>query len=268
MNRSRILAAFAVASVVALTQSACGTLCSKCTPSDSRPEIVATFTNTPVVMDGKLSDPMWQKTPVYELRHSRTMWDKSHPEIQKFFAKGVVESGKVRLLWDKDYLYVGFEFTDSDVISEAQVDQQHHYLKGDVAEVFLKPVNQTWYWELYVNPTGNKTAFFFPGRGLLGLPSGFPEKIPLKNMKTAASYEGTLNNSWDRDTKWTAEMAIPIAEVGLIGEKLTPEIPWLIFFGRYNYSRYLPVKENASYPEQENCNYHALEDYGLLKLVK
>lgn len=268
MMRSKMLAAFAAASVIALTQSACANLCSKCPASGNRTEIVATFSKTPVVLDGKLNDPMWQKTPVYELKHARTAWDKADPAIRKFFEKGVVEAGKVRLLWDKDYLYVGFEFTDSDIVAEAPVDQQHHYLKGDVAEVFLKPMNQTWYWELYVTPTGNKTAFFFPGRGHLGLPSCFPEKIALKNMKTASAVEGTLNNPWDRDVKWTAEMAIPIAEVGLIGEKLTPEIPWLVFFGRYNYSRYLPVKENASFPQQENTNYHALEDYGILKLVK
>ncbi|OQA87672.1 MAG: hypothetical protein BWY31_00615 [Lentisphaerae bacterium ADurb.Bin242] len=269
MKPVRLFAAAAAVSAIALVQSACANLCPGCCSSECRPEIVATYTKTPVALDGKLSDPMWQKTPAYELMHSRTAWDKSPSAVRKFFANGVAEPGKVRLLWDDKYLYIGIEFTDSDVVAEAPEDQQHHYLKGDVAEVFLKPMNQTWYWELYATPTGNKTAFFFPGRGVLGLPSGFPEKtLALKNLKTAAAFDGTLNNSWDRDKKWTAEMAVPIAEVGMIGEKLTPEIPWLIFFGRYNYSRYLPVRENSSFPQQESGNYHFYEDYGLLKLVK
>ena len=253
----------AAAALLTLTQSACSMLC-----CNERPEVIATYTATPIKLDGTLNDPAWQKTPAYTLVHSRNQWKNAHPEIRKFFRNGVAEPGKVRVLWDDKYLYVGIEYTDSDVVAEEMTDQAHHYLKGDVAEVFLKPVNKTWYWEMYVTPAGYKTAFYFNGRGNVGLPSSFADKVVFKDLKVAAKADGTLNNSWDKDKKWTAVMAIPISEINMAGEKLSPEVPWLIFFGRYNYSRYLPRQENSAFPEQEYTSYHVHEEYAKLKMVK
>lgn len=236
--------------------------------TDSRPEAVATYVSHPIRVDGKLEEPAWYKTPVYALVHAEAQFKDSAPDVQKFFRNGVVEAGKVRLLWNDKYLYAGFEFTDLDIVAEGQTDQLHHYRFGDVAELFLKPENKSWYWELYVTPRGHKTAFFYPGRGLLGLPSGFPEKIALKGMIAAASFKGSLNNSWDKDKKWTAEIAIPLSELAMAGEKLDQNIPWLIFFGRYNYGRYLITVENTSFPRQPSVNYHVHYYYARLKLVK
>ncbi|MGK2956127.1 MAG: hypothetical protein ACSLFI_10715, partial [Solirubrobacterales bacterium] len=55
----------------------------------------------------------------------------------------VQEPGTVRLAYDRDYLYVAFDFTDSDVVQENNEDQKSHFQTGDVAELFLKPVEQT-----------------------------------------------------------------------------------------------------------------------------
>ena len=257
------LTAAAAATFIILSQSGCSGI-----GQGNRPEIVASYTRRPIVLDGKLDEVAWQKTPAYFLVHAREQYKNVHPETREFFRRGVVEPGKVKLLWDDKYLYIGFEFTDLDIVAEGMKDQEHHYRTGDVAEVFLKPLAKTWYWELYVTPRGHKTAFFFPGRGLLGLPSGFPEKPALHGMKAAAFCKGTLNNSWDKDKKWTAEMAIPRSEIGMAGEKLDPEVPWLIFFGRYNYGRYLNQQENSSYPQQAKIGYHVHEDYGRLKMEK
>ncbi|MBO4630491.1 MAG: carbohydrate-binding family 9-like protein [Lentisphaeria bacterium] len=256
------LTAAAAAAFIGLSQSGC------VTSSGNRPEIVASYTRQPVALDGKLDEAAWQKTPAYFLVHAREQYTSFHPEIRKKFRNGVIEPGKVRLLWDDKYLYIGFEFEDLDIVAEGTQDQNRHYRMGDVAEVFLKPQNKTWYWESYATPRGHKTVFFFLGRGLLGLPSGFPEKPALDGMKVAAFCYGTLNNSQDKDKKWTAEMAIPREEIAKIGEKLDPETPWLIFFGRYNYGIYLPWKENSSFPQQENGDYHIHEDYGMLKMKK
>lgn len=261
--RSRLIAAAAV-SLLAVAQSACSTL-----NSDSRPEVIATYTRAPILLDGKLHEAAWHKTPVYELVRSDEQYKNALPEVQKFYSgKGTVEPGKVRVLWDEKYLYVGIEFNDSDLVAEGTEDQLHHYQMGDVAEVFLKPLNQTWYWELYVTPAGKKTSFFFPGRGLVGLPSGFSKKPALPGMKVAAVCKGTLNNSWDKDKKWFAEMAIPRKELGMVGERLDPGVPWTIFFGRYNFTRYLPWKENSNFPHTKPFNYHYCEKYATLKMIK
>jgi len=246
-----------------LLLNACSTWCGQ-----DRPEVTATYVAGKVTLDGKLDEPAWYKTPAYSLTHARKQFRNSIPPAQKYFSKGVIEEGKVRLLWNEKYLFVGFEFTDADVIAEGETDQLHHYSLGDVAELFLKPENQTWYWECYVTPKGKKTAWFFPSRGMMGLPSSLSKTIALKGLKVAAYTKGSVNNPWDQDRKWTAEMAIPREEVEHAGEKFAPEVPWLIFFGRYNYGRNLQWRDISAYPEQERLDFHTHEDYARLKMVK
>lgn len=249
--------------LLAFGLSACSSL-----DSDNRREMVASYTAHSIRLDGKLEDPAWQNTPAYAFVHAENQYRKSSPDIRKFFRNSVVEAGKVRLLWDEKYLYAGFELTDTDIVAEGLSDQQNHFRLGDTVEVFLKPENQSWYWELYVTPRSRKTAYFFLGRGLCGLPGGYPEKPVLKGLIAAASVKGTLNKSWDKDDKWTAEIAVPLSELTVRGEKLDQETAWLIFFGRYNYGRYLCICENSSFPLQRDINYHAHADYARLKLVK
>ena len=240
---------------------------SPCFSKRVREEVVAVKTTAPVVLDGKLDEADWKNAPAYTMVHAGGQYDGADWDVQEFFAKGVVEPGKLRVLWDDKYLYVGVEFTDRDLYAEAKEDQQHSYKTGDVAEIFLKPVNKRWYWELYVTPLGNKTAFYYPGRGTLGLPSGFPDKLPLKGLKSAAFAVGTVNDPSDQDVKWTAEMAIPRDEI-CRDTKLAPDVPWLIFFGRYNYGKDLEVKENSCFPYQPALNYHNHAGYAALKMVE
>ena len=251
------------AALLALGLNACSTLV-----TENRAEAVATYISHPIQLDGKLDDPAWYKTPAYPLVHADEQFSTFQPEIRDFFKNGVVESGKVRLLWNDRYLYVGVEFNDTDIVAEGTTDQTHLYSSGDTAEVFLKPAEQTWYWELYATPGGKKTSYFYPGRGLLGLPSGFSATPALKGMIVTAHFKGTLNNSWDKDKKWTAVFAIPLTELGMVGKKLDMKTPWLILVGRYNYGRYLPWRENSAFPRQPKLNYHAHADYARLKLVK
>ena len=213
------LTAASAAILIVLSQSGCSSL-----GSGTRPEIIASYTRQAITIDGKLNEVAWHKTPSYSLVHAEEQFKNYNQSVQNFFRKGVAEPGKVRLLWDDKYLYVGFEFTDLDIIAEGIQDQKHHYQLGDTAEVFLKPLNKTWYWELYATPGARKTAYFFPGRGLLNVPSCFPEKPALTGLKVAAFCKGTLNKSWDKDKKWTAEMAIPRSEIDMAGEKLDPEV--------------------------------------------
>ena len=262
MNLKNLLKS-AGAVLLALGLNACSTV-----GMHSRPEAVATYVSRSIPVNGKLDDPAWYKTPAYPLVHADEQFTRSLPEIRDFFKNGVVEPGKVRLLWNNKYLYVGVEFTDTDIVAEGTADQTHLYSSGDTVEVFLKPAEKTWYWELYATPHGKKTSYFYPGRGLLGLPSGFSATPALKGMSAAAHYKGTLNNSWDKDKKWTAVIAIPLDELGMAGEKLDQKTPWLILVARYNYGRYLAWCENTSFPRLSKFNNHAHGDYARLKLVK
>jgi hypothetical protein len=170
----------------------------------------------------------------------------------------------VQFAWDDQYVYIAATLTDSDIAAGGHEDQMHHYREGDVLEVFLKPESDTYYWELYVTPTGRKTAFFFPSRGRL-FTAALIEAYQMPGMHVAAKMAGSLNNWKDRDEQWTAEMAVPIASLTENGATVGPGAVWRVLAARYNYSRYLPVAENSTAPKLSMFNYHLLEDYAYLR---
>jgi hypothetical protein len=219
----------------------------------------ASHSPSPVVIDGKLDDAVWKAAKVYPMY---IPLDKSVTGMR------LQEPGFVRLAWDKDYLYAGFEFQDSDIAAEGTENNLHHYNLGDVAEVFVKPDGYAWYWELYVTPAGKNTTFWFPGRGRLGLPSNF--EAYHFNLKVAAQCDGTLNNWHDKDRGWTAEMAIPTSELTARGGEFGPGAKWHMLVGRYNYTVYSKYQgpEYSTTPQLSQTNFHFLEEYAVLEFLK
>jgi hypothetical protein len=223
---------------------------------DTDKVMIARYTETPIRIDGSLDDEAWSDAEVYPMSLSKDR-----------IADGqtLIEGGEIRLAWDAQYFYVGARFVDSDIVAESDEDQKHHYKFGDLVELFLKPEDQTWYWELYATPRGNKTSFWFPGRGRLGLPSSFDYEC---GLVVAANVDGTLNDWRDRDKEWTAEMAMPVKDLVAPGGSFGPNAPWRILVARYNYSRYLPKMEQSMSPALERTNFHLYEQYGELRLEK
>lgn len=221
--------------------------------------MVANYTAQPITIDGKLDEPVWQTAEVYETNLSL---DRQANEDT------MNEGGKVRVAWDDTNLYVAIDFVDSDIVAEGNEDQLHHYKLGDLAEVFVKPADQTWYWELYATPGGKKTTFFFPSKGRMGLPSNFEYQFQKGQLRVAAQVNGTVNDYSDKDTNWTAEFAIPISELTSRGEKFGPDSEWTIFVGRYNYNYYLEAVELSMSPALSRTSYHLTDEYAKLVLKR
>ncbi|WP_176012769.1 carbohydrate-binding family 9-like protein [Victivallis sp. Marseille-Q1083] len=221
------------------------------------PEMEAAYTEKPVVIDGVLDDPVWQSAAVYRMDVPSVV----NPDY------GIADSGEVRLAWDDDYLYVAVSVRDRDLYATAESDQVMHFLFGDLAEIFIKPVNETYYWELYMTPAGKKSSLLLPGKGILF--GEFKSTPQMPGMVVGARYEGTLNEWQDVDTGWSGEMAIPIADLERFGAEFAPGEDWRVLVARYNYSRYQPDGiEYSTAPKLSAINYHLLEEYAKLKLVK
>lgn len=132
--------------------------CRTIEPSNT-PVIKAVFTSRPVIIDGKLDDEIWK----HAYRYNMVALAPNEPSTMPF-EKTIIYSA-----WDKNNFYVAVKCFDSDIAATGKKNEMHHYKYGDVIELFLKPDDQSWYWELYSTPAGKKTTFFFPGKGRLGM---------------------------------------------------------------------------------------------------
>lgn len=254
-----------IVSFLSLFLGACCSRCCRVQASASKPVVQAIYTATPVVIDGRLDEAAWQNAPTYSPLLGRAHFDKLPLAMRPTVGRELNEPGYYKLLWDENYLYVGAQFVDSDVHAYGEEDHEHHYLMGDVAEVFIKPDSDTYYWELYATPAGKMSTLFIPGRGALMGPLLASDPF---NMKVAGQVQGTLNNWKDKDQGWSMEMAIPRVELEKFGATFAPGQGWTIFLARYNYCRYLLNKELSSFPQQQETNFHMLEEYARLQLLK
>jgi len=222
-----------------------------------RPVMKAAYAQTPVQVDGKLDDAVWRKAEAYPL-HLGSDEDPTG-------ADAVQEPGTARLAWNEDYLYIAVDYRDSDVAAEGEKDQEMHFTMGDVGEVFIRHEDNTVYWELYVTPTGHKSAFFFPGWGR-SLPSSFTYEM---DLVVGARVEGTLNDWHDTDAGWTGEMAIPKRELERHGDTFPAE-GWTILVARYNYGRYIDRlgPELTMTPRLPRTSFHLLSNYARLELQR
>ncbi len=229
------------------------------------PVIEAHRAASPITIDGRLDEPAWgQASPIpYHL----LMPGQKQPNVRK-----LEEPGTVRLLWDDRFLYLGFEFTDTDVVDFSKQDNQRLYSVSDVAEIFLKPSDQTWYWEFHVTPTGKVATYFWPGRGWVGLPmEEAGVVVSPRFLQVATRVQGTVNDWHDRDEGWVAEVAIPIEKLYRDGSSKRLGPNWTILLGRYNYSRYrqrATGPELSSVPALSQPNYHLTDEYARLRLVE
>jgi len=228
--------------------------------------VIAKYTSEPVKLDGKLDEGAWAKAPAYSLVLPLKSYSSMPESMQRLIGTDLREKASVKLLWDDNYLYVGADFEDSDVMNEGKEDQGHLYTTGDLLEVFLKPAGESYYWEIYGSPNNKKTWFFFPSRGRIVFPA-CGSYLP-KDLQVAAAIEGTLNNYKDKDKGFTIEIAIPVKELTAYGAKFDNSANWTILMARYNYSVYLPRQELSAFPLLSNVNYHLCEEYAKLLLEK
>lgn len=168
--------------------------------------VVAAPMASPPTLDGRLDEPGWAAaTP--------------HPLVQSLDGEPYDERpGVVRLAWDAQALYLGAQITDPDVWS----DLMHHddpLWNQEVLELFVfgdaqpnasgdgyEPPSRTDYLELQVSPRGvtfdARFAQYRKG-----------DEAWDGTWRAAVDVQGTLDERRDRDEGWSAELAVPWAEI-------------------------------------------------------
>jgi hypothetical protein len=155
-----------------------------------------------VTIDGKLDEPGWAKAmaavgPLVKVRAG----------APAAAGQGV----KAGFLWDDENLYLAFEVEDRDVKSRF-TERDSKLWTMDNVELFLRPSGGSGgpYVEVQVSPANVLFDALFTGHR-----SPEWEKAAANltlGAKSAVTVEGTLNSP-GRDGGWTAELAIPFADL-------------------------------------------------------
>jgi Carbohydrate family 9 binding domain-like len=219
------------------------------------PHYTAYRVHQPIEVDGRLDEECWQAVP----RSSRF--------IDIITGKPTLYDTRTAVLWDKQYLYVGFWIEEPNVQATLKKRDSLIYTNNDV-EVFI--AGKDTYYELEINALNTIYEVFFIwedayDKGGYSTVSEFHRSNPkvrpfngvaftthprggrlgswawdFPGLKTAVHVDGTLNNNHDKDGGWTVELAFPWKGMEWLakgdGRTLPPKSGdvWRIDFSRFN----------------------------------
>lgn len=194
-----------------------------------------------ISIDGRLHERAWKNAP----------WTESFVDIEGDKKPLPLQETRVKMLWDDQYLYIAAQIEEEHIWAYQDKKDQIVYLENDF-EVFIDPDGDTDnYYELEINAINNTFDLFLPkpyrkgGRAQL--------KWDIKELKTAVTVDGTVNNAKDKDKRWIVEMAIPFQSLST--EDVKPVIPtdgseWRINFSRVNWQH--EIGEDGRYSRKRN----------------
>lgn len=214
------------------------------------------FISEPIKIDGFLDEPVWQNAKPLDFSIPVTF-------------KSPLSKTEARLLWDKRYLYVGFNAYDKDIWGYYTERDEYTY-NEDVLEIFLKtdPEKEPYY-NFEINALGTVYDAFSIRRRSAGSRHRWG-KWNCEGLEVGIHIEGTLNKWEDEDEYWQMEVAIPFAGLpDLKGKIPQPGDEWLFHLSRYDYSVYLPEGvELSSCARFSQVDFHRYEDWPTFRFEK
>lgn len=194
-----------------------------CQPLPKPRHYLAYFVTNPLTMDGKLTEPSWEKAS----------WSEPFLDIQGPDFPKPQQLTQMKMLWDKEFLYIGVRLEETHIWATYTERESVIFHENDI-EVFLDPDGDTHhYYELEINALGTVWDLMLtrPYRD-----GGKPiNGWNINNFRHAVHLEGTPNDPSDEDDYWSLEMAIPWKSLSQSGPNFRAPIPgtqWKINFSR------------------------------------
>lgn len=225
--------------------------------------------NTKIIIDGKTDEAIWESVPFTD----------SFIDIEG--VKKVKFNTKVKMLWDDNFLYIYAKMEEPHIWGDITKRDAVIFYNNDF-EVFISPSSSTInYAEIEINALNTVWDLFLNKAYRVGGRAVNYWNLP--DLKTAVHIEGTLNDSSDRDSYWSVELAIPmkaLLELKRYG-KQTPVDgeQWRINFSRVQWNheiidgKYQRKKTNGTFDKEYNwvwtnqgaINMHMPERWGYLQ---
>jgi hypothetical protein len=199
-------------------------------------------TPAPIVVDGKLNDAAWAKTPVIG------------PLVNNRDGAPSTLQSEAKVLYDDKFIYFASRFVDDNIWATFKKRDEHLWTE-EVVEVFIQadPAKKN-YIELEVNPLGTMIdIYLLDFRSPLHYESWNSEKL-----QWAVQVDGTVDGK-PGDKEWTCEMALPLEDV-VTAPNLPPKPGdrW-----RMNFYRVEKLPERAGLAwSPTGRDYHRTERFG------
>ena len=205
-----------------------------------------------IQVDGKLDDKAWQVADAIELIFP---WDSQ---------TGAKQKTTVRLLWDDQNLYIGYDCEDADITAQFTERDDPTY-RDDAVEAFLNPrPSQT---DVYFGLEMNARAVLYDYVSIKSAQYVL-KRFNLQGVQLATSIDGTLNVRGDKDKGWTLEVAIPWANFEELAARPGVGAIWTATFNRWDGVE--PDRRLSMWvdPQDRRPSPHHPERFGELMFVK
>jgi len=205
----------------------------------------------PIVIDGVMADAAWESASPPAALHA--LWEQQ---------TGPRHATAARILWDDEFLYVGYDCEDTDITAQLSARDDWVY-RDDAVEIFINPLpSQT---GLYYGLEMNARAVFMDY--LMYDSRHIVRRFDMEGVRVVSHLRGTLNARGDADSGWSLEVAIPWSNFADLAEPPSVGTVW-----RANLNRWDGVPPDRtmsiwSDPLQENPRPHVPERFGELVFV-
>jgi hypothetical protein len=184
---------------------------------------VAPFTTSAPAIDGRLDDRAW----------ASASWSDNFVDIEGAVRPVPRLRTRIKMLWDSTTLYIAAQLEEPDLWATI-AERDAVIFRDNDFEVFLDPDGDARsYFELETNALGTVWDLFLPRAYRDG--GSARNAWNISGLRSAVRLAGTLNQSRDRDSGWTVELAIPIGD--LRTPEVTTAVPRVGDVWRVNFSR-------------------------------
>ena len=180
-------------------------------------------TNSPLKIDGKLDEPVWQDA----------VWSDQFVDIEGDLKPKPTFKTQIKILWDDTYIYYAVKLEEPHVWATLKKRDSIIFYDNDF-EIFIDPDGDTHrYYELEVNAFETAWDLFLdkPYRDNC-VPIYYWD---IRGLGIGVSVDGTINQPDDIDKGWTLEIAIPwdvIKESAPAGKAPKSGDQWRMNFSR------------------------------------
>ena len=223
--------------------------------SESVPKIMASYTDSELIIDGLLTESIWQKTQSVVLRENRSgisVTDTNYLTI-------------AQIAYDQDNLYIAFTCNDPDIWGDFTERDQHLWTE-EAVEVFIDTdtISNT-YVEIEVSPNNILFDSFIVDP--VDIDIAATKEFDLAGIKTAVTVDGSVNIADDPDKKWTVEIAIPFNDLVDEDDTIIPgKTEWRINLYRIERTR---GGESSSYAwSPTRARFHKPAAFGILNFLE